>query len=71
MTAALAPAGGTKITDTSAPVAAMVSADRAEHGNLGAVQLDGRAGLLRVGPADHLRAGGEHARAVLAALASR
>src|SRR5690349_13205605 len=43
-------------------------ADRAEHRDVGAVQVDGLARLARVGAADDPGPRGQHARAVLAAL---
>ena len=42
MQASLVNAGGTKTTDTLAPVSFMASSTRAEDGELLAAQLDGR-----------------------------
>ena len=52
----------------AAALARVSPRQRSERGDVGAVQLDGRAGLLGVGTADHLGAGPEHPRPVLAAL---
>ena len=65
MTAPLVPAGGTKTTDTSAPVASIASLTEPNTGTDGAVEVDALAGLLRVHAADDVRAGGDHPTGVL------
>ena len=71
MTAALANAGGTKTTDTFAPVSAIASATVPKIGSACSVDLDGGARLARVGAADDVGAAAQHVPGVLRALASR
>ena len=54
--------GGTKTTETSAPVCAIASPTVPNTGTLGAAEIDRLAGLARVGAADDLGAGRDHPR---------